>query len=258
MSKSRENTIIALTFSLFQVVILSLLNAFDFFEESNIIVLASVTFILGSTLEFLILTYSSKLSSDKKIVSTKVFSFFISSLISGLGLVLVFPIESDKTPAFLAAFLVIPILPATLFLLRSFVTPLEKILTMKIEYIQSEQDVEKKEKELKLENDNGKLILKTNVSKIICFESDDNYVITHYLDKNGQLKKSMDRLSLKHIEDILKTEQIAFERVHKSYIINPEFVSEVKGKAQAYRLFINELKREIPVSRSYDISVFKG
>jgi DNA-binding LytR/AlgR family response regulator len=108
-----------------------------------------------------------------------------------------------------------------------------------------------------LENENGKQILKVATTDLICFEANDNYVITYYLNKEGQVKKTMDRFSLKKIDDLLKSAGIAFERVHKSFIVNPDYILKIKGKAQAYKLEIKHLDTEVPVSRSYDISTLK-
>ena len=105
-----------------------------------------------------------------------------------------------------------------------------------------------------LENDNGKLLIEVKIKNIICFEANDNYVITYFLDKNEQLKKSMERISLKKIEDILIKEEVFFKRVHKSFLINHAYISEVKGKAQAYKIEMLHYENLVPVSRSYDVN----
>jgi DNA-binding LytR/AlgR family response regulator len=74
------------------------------------------------------------------------------------------------------------------------------------------------------------------------------------LDKQNIVKRSMERVSLKRIEELLALENVAFFRVHKSYLINPDFLEEIKGKAQAYKLKLREFDTLVPVSRSYDIS----
>lgn len=105
-----------------------------------------------------------------------------------------------------------------------------------------------------LENENGKLLLEVPVSRIICYEADDNYVLTHYLEDDGTVKRSMERISLRRIEQLLAEEQIQFLRVHKSYLINPEFVADLKGRSQAYKLQLKDFDQLVPVSRSYDVS----
>jgi DNA-binding LytR/AlgR family response regulator len=110
------------------------------------------------------------------------------------------------------------------------------------------------EKVFHLENENGKLLLEVPVRRIICYEANDNYVITYYLNEEEQLKKSMERISLKKIEEILHSEGVEFARVHKSYLINVDYLSDIKGRSQAYRIQLRFFEELIPVSRAFDIS----
>lgn len=107
-----------------------------------------------------------------------------------------------------------------------------------------------------LKNTNGKSLFKAQIEDIVCFEANDNYVIIYYL-KNGRPAKSMERLTLRKVEQQLETIQKSFSRVHKSFLVNPSYVREVHGKSQAYRLRIEHLEEEVPVSRQFDISVFQ-
>ena len=101
--------------------------------------------------------------------------------------------------------------------------------------------------------------MKVPVKQVICFEANDNYVVTYFLDKEGKLKKSMERISLKKIDEILDSIHIDyFSRVHKSYLINHLMIEEIKGKAQAQKIKLKNLEILIPVSRSFDLSIFKS
>jgi hypothetical protein len=109
-----------------------------------------------------------------------------------------------------------------------------------------------------LENENGKILLDIPIKNIICFEANDNYVVTYYLDREERLKKSMERISLKKIEEIVEGLNVDnFTRVHKSYLINKSFLEEIKGKAQAHKLKLYHLELLIPVSRAYPINKLK-
>ena len=101
------------------------------------------------------------------------------------------------------------------------------------------------------------MLLKLPVNQLICFEANDNYVIIYYVDKNNNLKKLMERFSLKKMEEILLLENVQFERVHKSFLINPYFLVAISDRAQAYKLELNGLENLIPVSRSYSINVLE-
>jgi DNA-binding LytR/AlgR family response regulator len=110
----------------------------------------------------------------------------------------------------------------------------------------------------KLENEKGKTLIELEADKIICFESNDNYVIIYYLSEDNKLLKSMERSSLKKIEKILFDMNLYYHRVHKSYIINPLYVEKVFGKAQAHKLKVSYLEFEVPISRSFDITSLRS
>lgn len=79
---------------------------------------------------------------------------------------------------------------------------------------------------------------KLKYSAILYIESDNEYVVFH--TKN---EKIMSHQSLKSLEKTLDNSM--FKRVHRSFIINKEFVTALKGK----ELFMGEIK--IPISTSY-------
>jgi len=100
----------------------------------------------------------------------------------------------------------------------------------------------------------GKLLLKINLDAILCFEASDNYVYIHYLN-NDNLEKKMDRISLKKIENILiNLEANNFYRIHKSFIVNADYINRIVGKSQSLKLKLFHLEKEIPVSRSFKLS----
>ena len=105
-----------------------------------------------------------------------------------------------------------------------------------------------------LKNTKGKVTFKINSEDIIYFEANDNYVVTFYKNEEGDVKKSMDRISLKKVEDILTDKGVKFERVHKSYLLNPKRVKQVSGRSQAYKIIMTDTDFEIPVSRKFDVS----
>lgn len=110
----------------------------------------------------------------------------------------------------------------------------------------------------RLENEKGKTLIELEADKIICFESNDNYVIIYYLSEENGLLKTMERSSLKKIEEILTGMDLFYRRVHKSFIINPSYVKKVSGRAQAYKLEVSYLDFPVPVSRSFNIDDITG
>lgn len=121
----------------------------------------------------------------------------------------------------------------------------------------SEQSSEKAPK-FKLENDKGKIRIELIVDQILCFEANDNYVVIYHLDESNSVQKSMQRISLKKVEQILRELNVTFKRVHKSYLINPSHIEKVGGKAQAYRVRLKHFDKEVPVSRNFQISDITG
>lgn len=110
-----------------------------------------------------------------------------------------------------------------------------------------------KEEVLKLRNKSGKVIFSCQFKSILFFEANDNYVCIYYLSSNNLVKKHLERLSLKNIELLINEYSKPYYRVHKSYIVNPVFLSEVKGNSQAYKIKLDNVEKLIPVSRNFDI-----
>jgi DNA-binding LytR/AlgR family response regulator len=60
------------------------------------------------------------------------------------------------------------------------------------------------------------------------------------------------------MEELLAIENVKFERIHKSFLINPNYLLAIKGKAQAYKLEMQCMEEMLPVSRSYSIQVLES
>lgn len=130
---------------------------------------------------------------------------------------------------------------------------------IQIKVIQSDESNEtNKNQFFELNSPNGKNRLKIAVDKLICFEANDNYVNIYYLADENNVQKSMERLSLKQISESMLQIDMPFERIHKSYLINPAFCKGISGKAQGYKVQMLGLETELPVSRNYEIDRLKG
>ena len=79
-------------------------------------------------------------------------------------------------------------------------------------------------------------------------ESDGNYTTIHYLDGNFPGRQLL-RLSLKNLETQVGAGTIM--RCHRSYMVNTQRVSKMKGNAQGYKLFVENGTDFVPVSRNY-------
>lgn len=99
----------------------------------------------------------------------------------------------------------------------------------------------------------GRSRLELPLDSIICFEANDNYVTIHYLTTEGKPTKRLERLSMRKVEELLAGSGEQFLRVHKSFLINKDFVVTVTGKSQAYRIRLHHLDVQVPVSRNVKI-----
>lgn len=259
MNLSLKNKLfIAIGFGFYQMLINLFFDSKVFLDENlNVVLFLFYVFISSFLIEFLIIHLSikeSKGSGKNKIILAS--SFLLSGIVAGSIIWLVCNESLTNYFIFVTAFIVSSFLPTVIaLLLFLFKEAEEKIsslskVSVKTDEISSEID----DKIFHLENDNGKLLIEVKIKNIICFEANDNYVITYFLDKNEQLKKSMERISLKKIEDMLIKEEVSFKRVHKSFLINPNYITEVKGKAQAYKIEMIHFDTLVPVSRSYDVN----
>lgn len=259
MNLSLKNKIvIALGFGIYQTLINLFFESQVFLtDDLNLFLFLTYVIICSSIIEYLIIYFYIKESKGfGKSKVTFASSFLLSGILSGSIIWFIYNESFSNYFIFVAAFVVSSFLPTVgslLFFL--FKEAEEKISHLsKVSVKKDDVSEEIEEKFFHLENDNGKLLIEVKIKNIICFEANDNYVITYFLDKNDQLKKSMERISLKKIEDMLIKEGVFFNRVHKSFLINSNYISNIKGKAQSYKIELRHFENLVPVSRSYDVN----
>lgn len=157
---------------------------------------------------------------------------------------------------FLSAFVFIAFLPTAVFILSFIYFDVRDKIQVITDSFSA--DSANSRQILRLSNDKGKVILEVEMERIICFEANDNYVITYYLSQNNQVDKSMERISLKRIEESIHHLDKQFARVHKSYIINPDFVTKITGRSQAYKIEMEHIQKSVPVSRNFNIELLSA
>jgi DNA-binding LytR/AlgR family response regulator len=97
--------------------------------------------------------------------------------------------------------------------------------------------------------ENGKQELTLTKHSFIAATSADNYVKVYYLNGKNVLQNDMLRSTLKMIESKIINEPFIL-RCHRTAIVNLEFLRELNGTAQGYRLQLGNMLEEIPVSRN--------
>lgn len=106
---------------------------------------------------------------------------------------------------------------------------------------------------LSFRDENGKEQLILNSSHLIYIEAENNYIDIVYLEGN-KIKKKLIRTTLKSLEHELSNSTLL--RVHRSYIINLDNISNVERTGSKIVVSMNHIKDVvIPVSTSHRASL---
>ena len=100
-----------------------------------------------------------------------------------------------------------------------------------------------------LRNASGSSVFEIRQAQLVYITSANNYVEIFYINDKKALTKTLLRQTLTEIENQLVTENGAFYRCHKAFIINKEKIIAVKGNAKSYQLILQGVENPIPVSR---------
>ncbi|WP_340077451.1 LytTR family DNA-binding domain-containing protein [Leptobacterium sp. I13] len=100
---------------------------------------------------------------------------------------------------------------------------------------------------IKLVSANGREVLYLQHKDLLFIKSEDNYSCIYYL-KNNNIERKLFRGSLSSFEKQLSFPLI---RVHRSFIINLMNVFKIKGNSQGYKVEMDLLNMEVPISRKY-------
>ena len=242
----------SLLVAVYSAAVLFVFNPYSFADIENKNLALLVTVLLLGTLSYFQLWVSVKYDRKQRLI-IRSFSDLFLFLLAGIITWSIFAENTQYLFIYSSAFLVLP-LPIIAFRVLLFFSN-ELNDKIRVSAINGTEDF-REESKLQLTNESGKVLLSIVPSKIICFEANDNYVVIYYLSADNELKKSMERISLKKIEEILGSFDHTFYRVHKSYVVNPDFVEKISGRSQAYKLSIAYIESPVPVSRKFDISVF--
>ena len=107
--------------------------------------------------------------------------------------------------------------------------------------------VEVAREKIQIESKLKKETLEFYPGQFLYAESDGNYVV-FYLKQENEIRKKVIRNSISEVENQLSG-QSHFFRTHRSFIVNLEKITGKEGNASGYRLYLEGLSTEIPVSR---------
>lgn len=177
-------------------------------------------------------------------------------LVSGSTLLLIYSAAKNELFLYLSTFLILPILPVAIYILWLIYSDLQaRVLITTENRENSDLSVEKL---FRINNDKNQVVLEIPIKRILSCEANDNYVITYYMNEVNKVDKAMHRISLKKITELLTKMDVEFMRVHKSFLVNPDFIVALHGKAQSYRVEVQHLSKTVPISRSFDVVQIKN
>jgi hypothetical protein len=180
------------------------------------------------------------------------FTFLIATSLTSLLVAVLFNIASVYYIAFFAGFFIVGFVLAAFHYLVNLMQDIQLVGTISTQ--ENTNESFEKPQHFVLENTKGKAVFDLPFESLICFEANDNYINIYFIDQKEQVQKRLERISMLKVEELVSQANNSFLRVHKSYVINKLFVKEVKGKSQAYRIQMEQLDFEIPVSRRLQIN----
>ena len=81
---------------------------------------------------------------------------------------------------------------------------------------------------------------------LVYIKSENNYLSIFYFEEKV-LKEKLLRSTLMHVKKQLPS----FIKVHRSYIVNPNFFSSIKGNKQNAKLYLKRVDSSIPISKPF-------
>lgn len=115
-----------------------------------------------------------------------------------------------------------------------------KLKEKKLEIINSEITIET---ELKSE------AFKLKIQDFVFAKSEGNYVEIWIVD-DSLVKPLLKRIKLKDLESFLHNFQNII-RTHRSFLLNKNYIENISGNAQGYKINLKNCKELVPVSRNY-------
>lgn len=120
--------------------------------------------------------------------------------------------------------------------------------------VKLKENKQQKEKLICFESEYKKDSLTIKLDSLILVRSADNYIEVFY-KSNGDIKSQMIRSTLAKAEQILHEYDFIF-RCHRTFIVNVNYIEEITGSSQGYKLFFQKIDFHVLVSQKY-INEFK-
>ncbi len=111
------------------------------------------------------------------------------------------------------------------------------------------KDLPHVENKIQLVSANKNHTIQTTAFQLLCVESEGNYLNIWCLEE-GKIVQHVIRNTVKNIIEQLGDASGLF-CCHRAYIVNLRYIDHAEGNSQGYRLTLQYLQKDIPVSRNY-------
>ena len=108
-------------------------------------------------------------------------------------------------------------------------------------------DSKHKDKPLTISGENKDEKISISMSQFVYAEAQQNYVDIHYLDEDNVVNKEILRSTFSNVVEQIED---AYQ-VHRSYLINPMYLSKISGNSRKRLIELEKVDTEIPVSKKY-------
>ncbi len=130
-----------------------------------------------------------------------------------------------------------------------------KLFNVNYRSVTFEDHGEGQDNNITISSESTKKELSIDVEELIMIEAEDNYCMIFFQREEG-IRKELFRSTLKKMHDQL-LDVPGIHRVHRSFLVNEKHVDRIAGKSQNYKIYMNDIDKVVPVSRTFDISSLK-
>lgn len=119
----------------------------------------------------------------------------------------------------------------------------------------SEEEKQTSETKILLKSESGENILALLPEQLYLIEAEGNYIKVYWRNLDNKIERTLLRFTIGAVEELLQPFS-QFFRIHRSFIINVQYVQYAKGNLRGMSLKLSLLDIDIPVSRN-SIKTFK-
>ncbi len=191
------------------------------------------------------------------ILSEILYSIYVVIFLGFINTIFIISVN-DNSPPFIESLIevqlhtfLISIVPILIIVFVDQNRALKKQLVMANKLTQSLDTSDPMSQSRKLflfQNETGKPEIKLPLHQVLFIRAEGNYIEIFYINEDGNETKYLIRQKLKALKDELPPSK--FFHVHRSYVINGDYIERINGNARSYLVTLRGSSSEIPVARS--------